>query len=152
MSVIAVRPARARKGDKNTSKLRRQSASRDGQTSMKNLRVMIIEDDNALASALAELIEILGHEVVAMEACESGAIASATLAKPDLMIVDAHLVSGSGVAAVDAITRVGPVPHFFITGDMRSLRTLKPEAIILQKPYFDSDLIRAIALAVGRSY
>lgn len=118
---------------------------------MKKLRVMIMEDDNVLASALAELIEVLGHEIVAVEASESAAIASAAFAKPDLMIVDAQLVEGSGVNAVDAITRAGPVPHFFITGDARSLRMLKPEAIILQKPYFDSDLIRAIALAVGTS-
>jgi len=116
---------------------------------MKRLRVMIMEDDNALASALAELLEVLGHEIVAIEASESEAIASAALAKPDLMIVDANLVSGSGVDAVDAITRAGPVPHFFITGDVRSLRIRKPEAIILQKPYLDSDLLRAIASAVG---
>ena len=118
---------------------------------MKKLRVMILEDDNALALALAELIEVFGHEIVAVEASESGAIAAAALTKPDLMIVDDQLLSGSGVDAVAVITRAGHVPHFFITGDARSLRMLAPEAIILQKPYFDGDLVRAIALAVGIS-
>jgi DNA-binding NarL/FixJ family response regulator len=37
--------------------------------------------------------------------------------KPDLMIVDAGLGHGSGVAAVEQILRAGPIAHMFISGD-----------------------------------
>ncbi len=110
---------------------------------------MIVEDDIVIAGLLGELIEALGHEVCASEASESGAVAAADRSRPDLLIVDAHLQDGSGVGAVETITRVRHVPHIFVTGDAKMIRTLKPHATVLQKPYFELDLVLAIQSALN---
>ncbi len=115
---------------------------------MKMLRVMIVEDDSVIAGLLGELIEALGHEVCAIESSERGAVAAARRCKPDLMIVDAHLKDGSGIGAVDTITGVGHIPHIYVTGDAKTVRTLKPAAAVLQKPYFELDLVLAIQTAL----
>ena len=116
---------------------------------MKKLRVMIVEDDEIIASLLDELIQALGHEVCAIESSERGAVAAARRSKPDLMIVDVHLQQGSGIGVVDTITGDGPVPHIFVTGDAKAVRTLKPSATVMQKPYFELDLVLAIQSALG---
>ncbi len=115
---------------------------------VKKLRVMIVEDDGMIASLLGELIEALGHEVCAIESSESGAVAAARRSRPDLMIVDAHLQDGSGIAAVETITGNGHVPHIYVTGDAKAIRTLKPNATVMQKPYFELDLVLAIQSAL----
>jgi two-component system, response regulator PdtaR len=115
---------------------------------MKKLRVMIVEDDRIIAGLLGDLIEALGHEVCAIESSESGAVAAARRSKPDLMIVDVHLQDGSGIGAVETITDIGPVPHIYVTGDAKAVRTLKPNATVMQKPYFEIDLVLAIQSAL----
>ena len=116
---------------------------------MKKLRVMIVEDDALIASLLGELIEALGHRVCAIESSERGAVAFARRSRPDLMIVDAHLQDGSGIGAVEAITGFDPIPHIYVTGDAKAVRSLKPHATVLQKPYFERDLVTAIQSALA---
>ncbi len=114
---------------------------------MKKLSVMIVEDDRLIADLLTELIEAFGHKICAIESSESGAVAAAGRLKPDLMIVDVHLRNGSGISAVETITRAVHVPHIYVTGDAGAVRRLKPGATVLQKPYFELDLVLAIQSA-----
>ncbi len=116
---------------------------------MKKLRVMIVEDNQIIAGLLAELIEAIGHEVCGIESGESGSVAGARRMKPDLMIVDVNLQEGSGIGAVEAITRERHIPHIFVSGDASAVRLLKPKATVLQKPYFELDLLLAIKSALG---
>ena len=96
---------------------------------------------------LAETLSELGHEVCAIEATETGAVLAAARHRPDLMIVDVNLASGTGAAAVQRITRVRPVPHLFISG--RNLQAPLPGAVLLVKPFREADLVRAIGRALG---
>jgi CheY-like chemotaxis protein len=98
---------------------------------------------------LAEILEDLGHFVCAVEVDAAQAVAAAARLHPDLMIVDVGLGEVSGVAAVKAILRGGFVPHVFVTGDLVRNLSLGPDAVLLQKPYRDSDIVAAIARAVG---
>ena len=118
------------------------------------LRVLVVEDDAMIASLLAETIEHLGHSVCAIAATENEAVAQGLACQPDLMIVDAGLSDGDGVAAVDAILKARFVPHLFVTGNGRQVRALHPDAIILEKPFFLPELMRAIeqALAVSAPF
>ena len=111
---------------------------------LKALRVMIVEDDAIIGRLLAELVKALGHEVCAIEASEGSAVAAAARSKPDLMIVDAELQHGSGIGAVEAITRFVHIPHIFVCFDASRIRAIKPDSIVLQKPYFEHDLVLAI--------
>jgi DNA-binding response OmpR family regulator len=90
----------------------------------------------------------MGHEVCAIETSRSGAVAAAAQYRPDLMIVDARLGDGSGIAAVEEILRTGFVPHLFISGNISRVEALKPGAAVLQKPFHEAELTRAIQRAL----
>src|SRR3954462_9634135 len=62
---------------------------------MKALRVLVVEDDALIAMLLTELLAGMGHDVCATAATEAEAVIAATRYRPDLMIVDAGLASGS---------------------------------------------------------
>ena len=115
---------------------------------MSALRILVVEDEAIVAMLFADLLAAMGHEVCAIEATEAGAIAAAVRYKPDLMIVDAHLLEGSGASAIAAILRAGFVPHVFVSGD--PLRDQPcPSSVVLQKPFRESDLVRAIERALS---
>ena len=116
---------------------------------MRALRVLVGEDEAIIAMLLAEVLAGMGHDVCAIEATEAGAVATAAQCRPDLMIVDAWLSDGSGISAVEQILRTGFVPHVFISGDTSRVRALRPDAVVIQKPFRESELARAIQLALG---
>jgi two-component system, response regulator PdtaR len=116
---------------------------------MEPLRVLAIEDDALIAMLLAELLVGMGHDVCATAATEAEAVAAARCQKSDLMIVDAGLARGSGVSAVEKITRERPVPHLFVTGDAEGVRQQQPDAVMVRKPFRQAELARAIDLAVA---
>jgi two-component system, response regulator PdtaR len=115
---------------------------------MSGLRVLIVEDEAVIGMLLAEVLAGMGHDVCAVETTETDAVAAAARCRPDLMIVDARLGDGSGVSAVEEILRTGFVPHVFVSGDMLGVQALRPGAVVIQKPFFESDLARAIQRAL----
>jgi CheY-like chemotaxis protein len=76
-------------------------------------------------------------------------VTAAVRCRPDLMIVDAHLMDGNGVSAVAAILRAGFVPHVFVSGDPLREQLFAPGSVVLQKPFRESDLVRAIGSALA---
>lgn len=115
---------------------------------MKKLRVLIVDDDLSIAELLGDLLTGMGHEICTIAVTEADAVEAATRYKPDLMIVDARLGSGSGVAAVEAILRAGPIAHVFISGDAGGVQALRPGAVVVQKPFLEAELVQAIAVAL----
>lgn len=116
---------------------------------MKAERILIVEDDEVIATLIAEVLEGMDHGVCAVESTEAGAVAAAIRCVPDLMIVDARLTQGSGVAAMATILRSGFVPHVFISGDALGVPALPPGAVVIRKPFRVPDLARAIQRALG---
>ena len=116
---------------------------------MRALRVLVVEDDAMIGTLLAEMLEAMGHDICAIEATEADAVAAAVQFRPNLMIVDVRLGDGSGLAAVEEILRTGPVPHLFVSGDTSRIRALRPGAVVIQKPFRESDLARAIQCTLG---
>lgn len=116
---------------------------------MKPLRVLVIEDDALIAMLLAEVLKGMGHDVCATAATETEAVIAAARHSPDLMIVDAGLGRGSGVAAVEEILRAGPIAHLFLSGDAGRVQTLKPDAVVVRKPFRQAELARAIDAALA---
>jgi two-component system, response regulator PdtaR len=115
---------------------------------MKSLRVLIIEDEALIALLFEDVLLELGHEVCASERTEGAAIAAAARCHPDLIISDARLQEGNGIAAVNTILKAGFVPHFFVSGDVIDQKLLNPAAGVLQKPFDERQLIEAISRAV----
>ncbi|MFN0194777.1 MAG: response regulator [Aestuariivirga sp.] len=116
---------------------------------MTALSVMVVEDDALIGMLLSDMLTGLGHVVCAVERGEAGAVAAATRFQPDLMIVDAHLGDGSGVSAVETILRSRFVPHVFVTGDRLGTLQHRPGDVVLEKPFRERDLIRAIEHALA---
>jgi CheY-like chemotaxis protein len=117
---------------------------------MKPLRVLVAEDNAIIGMLLADMLAAMGHDVCAVEATEAEAVAAAAHYKPDLVIFDARLGDGSGVAAVRQILQAGPMPHLFISGTVVELDS--PDDVVLQKPFYEWDLERAIHRAVGATF
>ena len=116
---------------------------------MKALRVLVVEDDALIGMLFADALAAMGYEVCAIETTETDAVAAAARYKPDLMIVDARLRDGSGVSAVEEILRTGWIPHVFVSGEKTSkLHALRPGSVVIQKPFRDIDLGRAIQRAL----
>ena len=118
---------------------------------MNMLRVLVVEDDAMIAMLLAETLADLGHEVCAIAATEANAVAAAARDRPDLMIVDAGLSEGNGITAVETILLMGFVPHVFATGDPLRVLALRPDAVVLQKPFFEPELVQAIERALANT-
>jgi two-component system, response regulator PdtaR len=115
---------------------------------MKALRVLVVEDEMLIGMLLADMLGAMGYDVCAVEATEADAVAAAARYRPDLMIVDAGLRDGSGVSAVDEILSTGWIPHVFVSGETSKISAQRPGAIVIQKPFRDADLNRAIQRAL----
>ena len=116
---------------------------------MKSLRVLVVEDNAMVSMLLAEMLGEMGHEVCGVEATESGAVTAALRCHPDLMILDSLLGEGCGIAAMETIERVEFIPHLFASGDIARIKARRPNAVMIQKPYFEADLARAIERALA---
>jgi CheY-like chemotaxis protein len=116
---------------------------------MNALRILVVEDDLMIGELLAETLEDLGHTVCAVETRAASAVAAAARYHPDLMIVDVGLGEASGIAAVKEILRAGFVPHVFVTGDALRDLLLGPDAVLIQKPFREPDIVKAIHRALA---
>jgi CheY-like chemotaxis protein len=115
---------------------------------MKALRVLVVEDDALIGLLLGELLAGMGHKVCAIAATEADAVSAAIRYRPDLIVVDAGLGRGSGISAIDEILRAGSLAHVFISGDADMVRAHRPEAVILKKPFWKAELVKAIEVAL----
>lgn len=115
---------------------------------MTALRVLLVEDDAMIGELLADMLQDMDYDVCSVEATESGAIAAAASCKPDLIIIDAQLGQGSGIAAIDAILSAGFVPHLFISGNVAKVSAQRPDAVTLEKPFKEAAFMRAIRRAL----
>jgi len=111
------------------------------------LRILVVEDDALIGMLLGDMLEVMGHEVCAIEATEIGAVNAAAQFAPNMMIVDAHLREGSGMSAVDQILAKRFVPHVFVTGDLQGISKLRPCSVVIAKPFTEATLAGAIARA-----
>jgi DNA-binding response OmpR family regulator len=115
---------------------------------MKTLRILVVEDDATIGIMVAEILEDMGHEVSAIVATEADAVTAAARCRPNLLIVDAWLGDGSGVSAVEKICRTEFVPHLFLSGDILGVKALRPDAVVVEKPFRQADLALAIQRAL----
>ena len=112
------------------------------------LKILIVEDDAALAATLKYLVEDNPrYRVVATAADEGGARTAAELERPDLALVDLKLAHGSTGYAVAVRLADLDIPTLFVTG--RAPDFAMPELALgcLLKPFTAEDVHRALAAA-----
>lgn len=115
----------------------------------RSLRIVVAEDDNLIGELLAVMLDNMGHVVCAIESTEAGTVAAARKFEPELLIVDLHLSPGNGIDAMALITQTQAIPHILVSGNVTKLRELRPDVIVLEKPYTQASLALAIARASG---
>ena len=116
---------------------------------MNALNILVVEDDAVIGMLLGELLIEMGHAVCAIESTQAGAIAAAAKYSPDMMIVDGFLGDDSGVSTVETILQTSRISHIFVSGGISNILTLRPQAVGLQKPYTEAQLVSALNCAVG---
>lgn len=117
------------------AELRRQTRS----------RVLIIEDEPIIAMDIQEIVEGLGHAVVAVADTRDTAVAAALEKEPDLVLADIQLADGSsGIDAVRDILQSFDLPVIFITAyPDRLLTGERPEPTFLITKPFRTDAVEA---------
>jgi len=118
------------------------------------MRILVADDDEGSARALAELLTVLGHEVVGPAADGDEAVALAAAHRPELAIFDLDMPRVSGLEAIERIARVRPIPVIVLTGrtepEYVDRASRLPVFHFLNKPAAADRLIPAILLAGAR--
>ena len=101
---------------------------------MTSLRILLAEDEPAVAAAVEQQLRALGHEVVAEAGTGREAVGVAKQTKPDLVVMDIMMPDGDGLEAARQIAEQSPTPVVFLTG------------------HFDEDLLEGVVAAGGLAY
>lgn len=113
--------------------------------------VLIIEDEPLIADDLREVVEELGHHVVALTRTHKEAVNAMERGRPGLILADIQLADGSsGLEAVNEILGAVSIPVIFITAyPERFLLGEAPEpAFLLAKPFAVEALKAVISQAL----
>lgn len=113
--------------------------------------VLIIEDEWMIARDLRRIVGDLGHEVAAVAATKTDAVAAAKRHKPGLVLADVQLAdNSSGIEAVGEILADRKTPTIFITAFPERLLTgERPEpTYLISKPYSPAKIQATISQAL----
>jgi CheY-like chemotaxis protein len=114
-----------------------------------NLKVMIIEDEGIVAMLLEDMLNSLGHEVVASASNIEGATKLVADAQIDLAILDVNLNGHHTYSIAETLTSRG-IPFIFATGyGNAGLKSEWRAAKVLQKPFTERDLAQLIGQTVS---
>jgi two-component system, response regulator PdtaR len=132
--------------------IRPQHGCRVQRTADRPLRIIIVEDEAIIAVLLEEMVQSLGHEVVATASRESEAVCVTEKLQPDLVLMDVKLSDGgSGIRAAKAITIGQDTQIVFCSAYsghpavMAQMKSIRP-AYILAKPIRAADLETALQI------
>ena len=101
---------------------------------MTGLRVLLAEDEPAVAASVEEQLRALGHEVVGEAATGEEAVSLATQTDPDVVVMDIVMPDGDGIEAARRIAEQSPTPVVFLSG------------------HFDEDLLEGVVASGGLAY
>ncbi|MEO0324977.1 MAG: response regulator [Myxococcota bacterium] len=77
------------------------------------MRILVVDDNRALAENLAEILDDAGHDTVVVEHPEA-ALAAAGKAPFDLMLLDVRLPGMDGVELFERLRKLAPDAHFLL--------------------------------------
>ncbi|MCK8783036.1 response regulator [Roseomonas sp. NAR14] len=115
-------------------------------------RVMIIEDDELIATHITQVVEALGHAVCATSSDETAACAAARRLRPELVVADVHLsAGGSGLVAARRILAEaeGTAPPVLFVTAFPDLVRAEPDSFVVRKPWQEATLRAAIGIALA---
>jgi len=116
-----------------------------------SLAVMIVEDEALLALELEDVLQESGHAVLGPAMSRNQAVRLAEERRPDLALVDVHLLDGpTGVEVARHLSDKG-VPVVFMTANVRRIPDDFAGAIgVIEKPYTAHGLRNALTYVTRR--
>lgn len=110
---------------------------------MTSLRILVVEDEALIALELGWLLSDLGHEVVGTAVGASEAIALGRSIRPDVALVDVHLIDGpTGIDVARALSADPRITVVFMTANDKRIPDDFAGAVgVIAKPYSE----RAVA-------
>lgn len=106
--------------------------------------MLIIEDDPLVSMHLSMLIEDAGATSISTAGTEADAISAALDHRPDVILSDVRLITGTGPKAVASIFGdCGPIPVIFVTGTPEECEPCDYAAAVFNKPVNERVLIEA---------
>jgi len=121
---------------------------------MSQIRVVIADDESIIRMDLKELLEEMGHQVVAEAADGKTAIELTRAFKPDVVIMDIKMPVMDGLDAAKTISEEKIAPVVLLTAySQKDLIERAKEAGVfayIVKPFQESDIMPAIEIAVSR--
>jgi CheY-like chemotaxis protein len=119
-------------------------------TAASSLEILVVEDESMVAMMIEDMLEDLGHKVIATSGRmpEASKLVSDSIA--DLAILDVNLNGEETYPLADSLA-ARQIPFIFATGYGAS--GIKPEwsgVPVLQKPFQSRELAQAINLAIQR--
>ena len=123
---------------------------------MSPTKIMVVEDEFAVANDLRSQLEKQGYQVTSLRATGEDALKAAPEERPDLVLMDIVLAGEfDGVETAEKLREAMGVPVVFLTAysDQETIeraKAIQPLAYIL-KPFDDRELSVAIELAVYKA-
>lgn len=117
-------------------------------------KILIVEDDQNIAKALAIRLKSAGYEVTVAPDAAAG-VAAAVKIQPDLALLDISIPAGSGFTVADKIQElvVTATPIIFLTASKQPGLRQQAENLgaagFFEKPYDADELLAAIEGALG---
>lgn len=124
---------------------------------MNKTRILIVEDEGIIADDIADTLGILGYEVVGIESTGQGAIASAGVLMPDIILMDIVLQGElDGVETARLIRKNLNIPVIFLTAYasesiLESLGDIDPFGYLI-KPFENRELHFTIQMALFKKH
>lgn len=115
--------------------------------------VLLVEDEEAVRTVTARMLEDLGYAVVSVPGPETAlALPDGTLATLDLLVTDVVMPGMSGTRLADALEERRPgLPAILISGFApEQAQTVRPRTVFLPKPFSPPGLAAAVRRALDR--
>lgn len=121
---------------------------------VRNLRVLVVEDEGLVAAGLKGQLEDIGHQVLGLAKDAEEAVRLASKLQPDLIMMDIRIPGTDGIEAARAILAQEAVPIVFLTAypDEDFVRRAGDAGAMayLLKPVNESTLRSTIEVALAR--
>ena len=113
----------------------------------KKLRVLVVDDQPAVAEVVADTIQYAGHDIVGIARDGMEAVTRAKELHPDLVVMDISMPRMNGVEAMKAILAAKSAKRVLLmSGEYRSLGVTRDEMMregaagFMEKPFNVTDL------------
>jgi two-component system, response regulator PdtaR len=112
---------------------------------MRSLRVLIVEDEFFISLHIKQLVQTLGHSVVAIAVSADEAVNIAEIEQPDVVLMDIRLIGPrDGIDAAEEIRRRFGIDSIFVTANTDPQTRQRAQAVqplgFLEKPLTEQRL------------